>query len=64
MVGTKSFECARMEGDEIVGGKKIDAVRWWSAQYPLGPIKSARGENLTEAVRTGEDWNRRPPFPS
>ncbi len=63
-VGAKSFECARMDGEETRSGKSTGVVRWWSALYPLGPIKSTSDALVTEAVKAGEDWNRRPPFPS
>ena len=64
VVGTKSFECARIEGEETRGGKESGVIRWWSPLYPLGPIKSTGDALVTEAVKAGEDWNRRPPFPS
>jgi hypothetical protein len=63
-LGAKTFDCVRMEGEETAGGKKTDAVRSWSALYPMGPIKSANKTASTEAVRAGDDWTKRPPFPS
>jgi len=61
-VGTKSFPCVRMAGEESAGGKKTDVTRWWSASYPLGPIKSSSPAVLTEAIKAGDDWTKRPPF--
>jgi hypothetical protein len=63
-VGTKSFDCARMSGEEVAGGKKSDAVRWWSPACPPGLIKSTSSTSLTEVVKAGDDWTKRPPFPS
>ncbi len=63
-VGSKSFECAKLSGVETIGGKKGDAIRWWSAAYPLGPVKSTSATLQTEAVKAGDDWNKRPPLPS
>jgi len=53
-----------MEGDETAGGKTRPAQRWWSAPYPLGLVKSAVEGSLTEAVKAGDNWGNRPPFPS
>ena len=63
-VGSKPFDCVRMEGQEAAGGKQADAVRWWCPLYPLGPLKSTSGTTVTSAVNAGEDWTKRPPFPS
>jgi len=63
-IGTKTFECTKMTGDETAGGKKVEAVRWWSAVYPLGPLKSTTPALQTESVKAGDDWTKRPPFPS
>src|SRR6185503_7756416 len=50
-VGSKTFECTRMEGEETSGGKKGDATRWVSLQYPLGFVKSVGPSGQTEAVK-------------
>jgi hypothetical protein len=63
-VGSKSFECARMTGDETAGGKKGEAVRSWSAAYPLGFVRAEGPTLRSEAAHAGDDWNKRPPFPS
>jgi hypothetical protein len=63
-VGNKEFDCVKAEGEETAGGKKAPAASWWSMAYPLGPVKSTGPSGSTEAVRAGENWNNRPPFPS
>lgn len=63
-IGTKTFESAKMSGEETAAGKKAEVTRWWSASYPLGPIKSTSPATQTEAVKAGDDWTKRPPFPS
>jgi hypothetical protein len=47
-----------------VKGKKADAIRWWSAAYPLGPVKASSPASQSELVALGENWNKKPPFPS
>ena len=63
-LGSKTFDCVKMEGEETAGGKKAAATRWWSPLYPMGPIKSVSGPVTIEAVKAGDDWTKRPPFPS
>ena len=63
-VKARTFECVKMEGDETAGGKTVPAVRWWSSAYPLGPLKSSTETTETEAVNAGDDWTKRPSFPS
>jgi hypothetical protein len=63
-VGPKSFDCVRAEGEETAGGKKTAATRWWSAPFPLGPVKSEGGSGSSAAVHAGDNWNNRPPFPA
>ena len=63
-IGAKTFECARMSGEETVGGKTVEATRWWTASYPLGSIKSTSPSHQVESVKAGDDWTKRPPFPS
>jgi len=62
-VGARTFDCVKMEGDETMGGKTVKGTRWWSSSYPLGPIKSSTESMLTEAVKGGDDWTKRPSFP-
>jgi hypothetical protein len=63
-VGSKSLECTKMEGEETAGGKTRPVVRWWCATYPLGMVKSTAEGAVTEAVKAGDNWGNRPPFPS
>jgi len=63
-LGAKTFECARMSGEETTGGKTVEATRWWSLAYPLGWIKSVGPSGQVESVKAGDDWTKRPPFPS
>ncbi len=63
-VGHREFDCVKTEGEETAGGKTGPAVSWWSFQYPLGAVRFAGVTGTTEAVRAGENWNNRPPFPT
>ena len=63
-VGPTSYACAKLSGEETAGKKTGEATRWWSASYPLGPVKSTGPNGETAFVAMGENWNKRPPFPS
>ena len=62
-VGSKTFDCVKMEGEETAGGKKGDATRWVSMAYPLGPVKAIGAAGQVEAVKAGDNWGNRPPLP-
>lgn len=64
VVGSTSFACARLSGEAAVGAKKGEATLWWSAAYPLAPIKAVSPTTQNELVALGENWNKRPPFPA
>jgi hypothetical protein len=53
-----------MSGEEVAGGKKGDAVRWWTPASPPGLIKSSSPAAQTEVVKAGDNWANRPPFPT
>jgi hypothetical protein len=61
---TREIECVRAEGDESAGGKTAQASYWWSLSYPLGPVRALTAGGSTEAIRAGDNWNNRPPFPA
>jgi hypothetical protein len=63
-VGSKTFDCAKLEGEETAGGKTTAVTRWWSSAFPLGPVKTAGGATTVEAVKAGDNWGNRPPFPT
>jgi hypothetical protein len=59
-----SYACAKLVGEETAGKKSGEATRWWSSTYPLGFVKATGPAGDSELLASGDNWAKRPPFPS
>jgi outer membrane lipoprotein-sorting protein len=60
----QEFECLVVEAD-FKGKEKTFAVKtWFYSGVPMGMMKIERDGELSEVIDFGQDWSKRPPFPT